>query len=96
MIQNFTSQFLYRLKELQKAVKIKYMYHTFPTGKVATILAKIVMSHHLFWVIQASFINEIHYILSANQNKMYIYQVLMNSESDNMGLVSIILIHNIQ
>ena len=81
---------------MQKAVKIKYMYHTFPTGKVATILTKVVMSHHLFWAIQASFINEIHYILSANQNKMYIYQVLMNSESDNMGLVSIILIHNIQ
>jgi len=61
-------------------VEIKYC--NFPTSKAAATLT----SYHLFQVIQASVINTIQ-IFYQPIKKMYIYQVLIDKESDNMDIV---------
>ena len=59
-------------------------YYTFPATMNIDILTKVVTSFLLFRLIRTSVTNTIHII---NQSRKYTFTLLINRESDNMGLV---------
>jgi len=66
-------------------VYVKIKYYKFPTGKAAVILTHVVTGHRL--VPGNSMVSYYRQYYQPNKKMHICYRVLMESESDNTGLV---------